>query len=77
VSGPDCADGDGASVWIVRVYDWQQRRNEGVRLTFGRPVKHAVACNLIEETEGAVRYEGNEVIFTIRPFEIKTFKVWL
>jgi alpha-mannosidase len=75
----DCAarencTGDG---WIVRVYDWQQRRSEGVRLRFGRPVQHAVGCNLVETAEHAVKYEGHCVVFDLRPFEIKTFKVWL
>jgi alpha-mannosidase len=61
----------------MRVYDWQQRRSQGVRLRFGRSVRHAVACNLVETGEKPVRYEGNSVIFDIKPFEIKTFKVWL
>ena len=77
VARPDCTEGLEDSVWVVRVYDWQQRRSQGVRLTFGRPVRHAVACSVIEDAEAPVRYEGHEVIFDIKPFEIRTFKVWL
>ena len=39
-------------------------------------MRHAVACNLIERLESPARYEGNEVVFDIKPFEIRTFKVW-
>jgi alpha-mannosidase len=63
--------------WIVRVYDWQQRRSDGVRLRFGRAVTRAVACDLIERTETPARVEQGEVVFDIKPFEVRTFKVWL
>ncbi len=75
--GPGNGDGSEVNAWIVRVYDWQQRRSSGVRLKFGSTVRHAVACNLIEKAEAPARYEGNDIIFDIKPFEIKTFKVWL
>jgi alpha-mannosidase len=63
--------------WIVRVYDWQQRRSDQVRLRFGLPVARAVACDLIERTETPVKVEGGAVVFGIKPFEVRTFKVWL
>jgi alpha-mannosidase len=63
--------------WIVRVYECKQFRSEAVTLTFGRPLRRAVACNLIEEEEIDVAYEGQQLTFAIGPFEIKSFKIWL
>ena len=62
--------------WIVRVYESKQYRSSSVRLTFAQPIRKAVECNLVEEQEQPVRYEGSEIIFPIIPYEIKTFKVW-
>jgi alpha-mannosidase len=61
----------------VRVYECKQFRSEAVTLTFGRPLRRAVACNLIEEEEIDVAYEGQQLTFAIGPFEIKSFKIWL
>jgi alpha-mannosidase len=66
-------DGDG---WIVRLYESRQYRNPAVRLTFGRPLRRAVECNLVEEDEQPAAYEGSTLTFGIAPFEIKTFRVW-
>lgn len=62
--------------WIVRLYEYKQYREKGVNLTFARPIRHAVECNLIEEEERPATYEGRTLTFSIRPYEIKTFKVW-
>jgi alpha-mannosidase len=62
--------------WIVRVYETQQSRNPAVHLDFGQPICHAVECNLVEEGEGAVAYQGRRLTFAIAPYEIKTFKLW-
>jgi alpha-mannosidase len=61
---------------VVRVYEYKQFRAEGIRLSFDRPIRNAILCNLVEEGEEAVRFEENEVRFSLNPFEIKTFKVW-
>jgi alpha-mannosidase len=66
-------DGDG---WIVRCYEYQQRRSPEVTVTFGQPLQRALACNLIEETLEPARVEGNSLSFAIDPFEIKSFRVW-
>jgi alpha-mannosidase len=62
--------------WIVRVYECKQYRNNAVHLAFGQPIRKAVECNLLEEDEKPVSYQGNRLMFGIAPFEIKTFKVW-
>ncbi|MDT8306400.1 MAG: alpha-mannosidase [Anaerolineae bacterium] len=66
-------DGDG---WIVRCYETQQRRSPAVTIRTGRPLQRAVACNLVEEAEEPAAVEGDKLTFPIRPFEIRTFKVW-
>lgn len=62
--------------WIVRVYENQQCRCQTVTLTFGQPIRRAVECNLVEEGEAPVAHAGAQLTFAIRPFEIKTFKIW-
>lgn len=63
------------AAWIVRLYECKQYRSNAVNLTFGQPVRKAVECNLLENDETPVAYQGNRVTFAIKPFEIKTFKV--
>jgi alpha-mannosidase len=67
-------DADGS--WIFRVYEFQQRRSSAVTLRFGRPVKQAAECNLVEEGAQTVATSDREISFPILPYEIKTFKVW-
>jgi alpha-mannosidase len=64
-------DGDGL---IVRLYEAHNMRRP-VRLRFALPVKSAAVVDLFEQEIGAVEIEGNEVMFPIRPFEIKTLRV--
>ena len=66
-------DGDG---WIVRLYESRRCRSANVRLTFGRPLRRAVECNLVEEGEEPVAFEGQTLTFAIAPYEVKTFRVW-
>lgn len=62
--------------WVVRVYEYQQRRSKQVSLSFNRPICRAVECNLVEEEEREVEFSGSGLLFGITPYEIKTFKVW-
>lgn len=66
-------EGDG---WIVRLYECAQSRSQAVNVEFGLPLRKAVECNLMEEDEQSVDFAGRRLIFPIKPFEIKTFKVW-
>ena len=69
---------EGGDGWIVRLYENQQRRRQGVTITFGTPLARAAACNLLEEPieDQTLHSEGNCVTFAIEPFEIKSFRVW-
>jgi alpha-mannosidase len=68
--------GEDGDAWIIRLYECKQYRTEAVTLTLGRPVRRAVACNLIEEEESDVAYDGRRLTFAMAPYEIKSFKVW-
>jgi alpha-mannosidase len=62
--------------YIVRVYEWKQARHNAVNLRFARPIRRAIACNLVEEEERPVEHDAERITFAIAPYEIKTFKVW-
>lgn len=67
-------DGD---AWVLRVYEYGQCRLKNVHLRLGQAICKAVTCNLVEEQEEPVAWEGNTLTFDLAPFEVKTFKVWL
>lgn len=62
--------------WIVRVFECKQYRSNAVTITFGQPIRKVVECNLLEEDETPVAYQDNHLVFAVKPFEIKTFKIW-
>ena len=64
------------SAWIVRLYECKQYRSNAVTIRFGQAIRKAVECNLLEEDEAPVKYQGYQLTFAIKPFEIKTFKIW-
>ena len=39
------------------------------------PLKSVTECNLVEEDERKVRTKRNGFTFTIKPYEIKTFRI--
>ena len=60
---------------IVRLHECRGGRGK-VKLSSEFPVKKLVPCNLLEHDCGEA-VEGAEVTFSITPFEIKTFKMYL
>ena len=61
---------------IVRAYEtWNSKTP--VTLTFCDEILSATECNLMEEEDEAVAFDGNTLTATFKPFEIKTFKVKL
>jgi alpha-mannosidase len=64
------------NAWIVRLYECKQYRSNAVTITFGQTIVKAVECNLLEEDDATVSYHDNQLTFTVKPFEIKTFKIW-
>lgn len=69
----EAANGDG---WVVRFYEYQQMSNPAVRVNFCKSLCRAVECNLMEEEFQPVQYDEQGITFPIRPFEIKTFRIW-
>lgn len=60
---------------VVRMHECMGARGKAT-LTSEYPVKRIVPCNLLEHDCGDA-VEGASVEFTIKPFEIKTFKLYL
>lgn len=63
--------GDGIIVRVLEKYG----RNTVARLSFNQKILEAKECNLMEEEIGEVNFDGNEIDFRIKPYEIKTFKI--
>ena len=72
-------DGDG---WIVRLYETDNARTEAA-LYWARPVASAEECDCLEQrvasaaalpAQNAPRYRAR-IPFTIKPYEIKTFRI--
>jgi alpha-mannosidase len=69
-------DGDGV---IVRLYECENAKTE-VELSFGmgKVIEYIRECNLMEEAVGEeLACEGNRVVFEVKAFEIRTFRVKL
>jgi alpha-mannosidase len=67
---------ESGDAWIVRLYEAKGYRNPRVTLTFGQPVRKVSLCNLIEEEEGDLPFDGHQVTVALTPFEVKTVKIW-
>jgi alpha-mannosidase len=61
---------------IVRLYEAHGSRGPAVLAT-RLPVKHAFYADLMERTGAPVDCSGGEIAFTVKPFEIVTFKLIL
>ncbi len=59
---------------IVRVYEASGTRTNA-QLEIGLSCSGAAECNLVEEEEQRLPIENGKIAFTIKPFEIKTFKL--
>jgi alpha-mannosidase len=66
-------DGNGL---IVRLYEAHNQRGP-VRLVFAQPVASAVEADLLEREIRPVETDGHEIRCHVRPFEVKTLRVWL
>lgn len=66
-------DGDG---WIVRAYEDMNCRSQSAAIRFGQPIRRAVECSLIEEGAQPVDFQGSALTFAMKPYEIRTFRVW-
>lgn len=66
---------EGDSAIIVRLHEAGNTRGH-VTASFGRTVKKAYTCNLMEEDAESLKVRGDDVEFGIAPFEIKTLMVY-
>ena len=64
-------DGDGV---ILRLYECENAKTP-VTLTWNKPFATAEADNCIEEKTGDVEVSGNQIRFTIKPYEVKTIRI--
>jgi len=61
---------------IVRCYECYNQRGP-VTLTFGAPIIEATECNLLEREDQPVEFEGHQLLFYVKPYQIRTFRVRL
>ena len=60
---------------VLRLYEAGGTQGAAT-VNFSRPPRKAVECSLLEEHEQAVRVKNQSISFAIRPFAIKTFKIY-
>ncbi len=61
--------------WIVRFYEPYGGRGT-VRVRTPWPLQRVCECNLVEEAQSEVAPQGDAFAFAMRPFEIKTFRLY-
>ena len=59
---------------ILRVYEATGTKTNAC-LDLGFNVSNAIECNLVETEEAPVAIRNGQLNFTIKPFEVKTFKL--
>lgn len=64
-------NGDGV---ILRMYECENALTP-VTLTWAKPFTSAEAENCIEQKTGEVEVSGNQIRFTIKPYEVKTIRI--
>ncbi len=60
---------------IFRLFECYNQRG-GINLQFNHPPKKAMECNLLERQDKPVNLTGNKIPLFIKPYQIRTFKVW-
>lgn len=67
---------DNQDALIIRLYEYKNYQLSDVKLRFNNNIKEAVECNLLEDEIAEVKHKQQELVFDIKPYEIRTFKVW-
>lgn len=63
---------------ILRLYEFQNKKDNKVSMTLNLPISRVCTCNLCEEEEEVyTNVDGQTVSFEISNYEVKTFKVYL
>jgi len=65
---------EAGDAFIVRVVE-KTGASADVTLTFFKDIAQASECNLLEREDVPCAFDGSRVRFTIRPYEIRTFKL--
>jgi len=65
-------DGNGL---IVRLYEYFGRRTRDAALSLGFDAEKLLECNLLEEPVREISLSGRTALFSLRPYEIKTFRI--
>lgn len=60
---------------IVRTYETWNRKTD-CTLSFGKPVRQAYLCNLLEERDEPIEPDGCQIRLSYKPFQIQTLKVF-
>ncbi len=63
------------NAFVLRLFECYNQRGP-VQLQFFQPLKKATECNLLERDEREVEWNENVLSFFIKPYEVRTFKVW-
>ncbi len=64
-------DGDAL---VVRLYETFNKRTN-VNMTFGFDFASIFECDMLENNENALEFKGRTATFSLKPYEIKTFKI--
>lgn len=61
---------------VVRLFEYCNKRNSG-SLFCGEKILKAFQCDMLEQEEASLEHTEHEIFFSVKPFEIKTFKIRL
>lgn len=64
-------DGEGT---IIRMYEYANKRTN-VTVSYPSGIKTVSECDLMEQNDVLIKHTQREFSFTIKPFEIKTFRI--
>ncbi|MBN7574999.1 MULTISPECIES: glycosyl hydrolase-related protein [Clostridium] len=59
---------------IIRIYEFENKLTE-VKARLSIDFTKVIECNLLEEDISCIAEKTNEFSFTIKPYEIKTFRI--
>jgi alpha-mannosidase len=66
---------EGKNGIVVRLYE-AYNKTTTAELLFAYPIEKVFDCNLLEKEQTPIKFNGQKILFTISPFEIKTLMVY-
>ena len=64
------------NAYIVRLYEYKNRKEKAVKMKFNLPITKVVETNLIERELEEVEIQKEQFYFDIAGYEIKTYKIY-